>query len=83
MWVFLAQWAKETELRELRVEVWRLKSAGKTPAVQSEETSEEVKTEEDCKMEVSSTTLPKLLSTTPQRLFLDRHICFDLSITHQ
>ena len=52
--MYKAQWAKETELRELREEVRRLKSASKTPAVQSEETGEEVKTEEDCKMEVDS-----------------------------
>ena len=49
-----AQWAEETELRELREENQRLKNEGEKPSVQFEEPSEEVMCEEDEKMKVAS-----------------------------
>ena len=54
MVVYSAQWAKETVMRELRDGVERLASEGQKPAVQFEETSEEVQPDEDCNMEVDS-----------------------------
>ena len=46
-----AQWAKETELRELRDEIKKMESEWMRPTVQFEEPGEDAKPE-DCKMEV-------------------------------